>query len=96
MSMVNLSADGELAIQGDLNTESVMALWPSYQNELSKVSALTVNLGALEKFDTAGLAWLLQLKGECKKQGITFGLKNTPSGVESLARISGIEEILTQ
>jgi phospholipid transport system transporter-binding protein len=95
MPSINLSADGELAIHGDLNTQSVMALWPSYQDELSKVSALTINLSALEKFDTAGLAWLLQLKGECKKQGITFGLKNIPSGVQSLARISDVEEILT-
>jgi phospholipid transport system transporter-binding protein len=95
MSGVQLTSDGTLTISGSLNTDSVMRLWPEYQQDLNKVNQLTVDLSAIDHFDTAGLAWLLQLRGECEKQNIAFSLINTPENIISLADISQVKALLS-
>ena len=95
MGKISLSENGQVTIQGDLNADTVMTLWPDYKSELVKLKQLKIRLNSIEKFDTAGLAWLLQLKGECQKLGISFSLINTPSNIESLAKISNVEELLS-
>jgi ABC-type transporter Mla MlaB component len=94
MSTIDLTPDGKLTIVGSLNTDSVMGLWPDYQNELAKLSELEINLGSVEHFDTAGLAWLIQLSGECEQQNIPFSLINTPAQIVSLANLSQVKTLL--
>lgn len=95
MSSAHLTPDGKLMITGSLNTESVMRLWPDYRQALHKLSALDVDLGSVESFDTAGLAWLLQLRGECEQQSIPFTMTNTPAKIISLANLSQVDSLLS-
>jgi anti-anti-sigma factor len=95
MPSIHLTPEGTLSIQGSLNTESVMRLWPNYQEEIKKLTQLNIDLGSIEHFDTAGLAWLLQLSGECELQKIPFSLVNTPEEIISLANISQVNTLLS-
>jgi ABC-type transporter Mla MlaB component len=95
MSNINLTSDGKLTITGNLNTDSVMELWPNYPSVLKNLKELNIDLGSVENFDTAGLAWLLELRGECEQQHIPFSLINTPDRIKSLANLSQVSSLLS-
>ncbi|MGQ8365270.1 STAS domain-containing protein [Glaciecola sp. 1036] len=58
------------------------------------VQHLDISLAKVDRADTAGLAWLLNLKRDAKANGIDVLLHDMPSKLVDLARLSGVETLL--
>jgi phospholipid transport system transporter-binding protein len=56
--------------------------------------ALEVALGGVTAADSAGLAVLLDWQGAARRAGRTLSYTELPQGLEALARISEVEELL--
>ena len=99
MTQVNVSqpAPGEFLLSGELNRDTVNASWPNSIGDLRqspKGKAPLIDLAGISHADTAGLAWLLNLLRNAKKQNISFTLKNVPETILNLAKISDVDGFL--
>lgn len=95
---VNDRGDGTIAFTGNLNRKTVIDAWPNYQQVLDdlkhKSVDVSLDLGAIEHVDTAGLAWLLDVFAERQKIDQNIAIINTPVSLLKLAKISNVESIL--
>jgi phospholipid transport system transporter-binding protein len=95
---VNDQGDGVIALIGNLNRKTVVSVWPNYQQVLDELKqkniAVTLDLGAVDHVDTAGLAWLLNVFAERQKIDQKIAMQNTPMSLLKLAKISNVESIL--
>lgn len=57
--------------------------------------AEVVDAAALQTFDTAAIALLLEAHRRAKARGAAFRVKNAPPRLRQLARIYGVEELLS-
>ena len=100
MSNVNVTAtkNGVFLLSGELNRDTVTYFWPNCSQELLAAShnsdALVLDLADVKDSDTAGLAWLLNLMRDSKKQNISFTVKNLPDTISKLAKISDVDGFL--
>jgi phospholipid transport system transporter-binding protein len=52
-------------------------------------------MSGISHADTAGLAWLINLLKQSRHQNIRFVLKNVPTSLINLAKISDVEGFLS-
>jgi|GEM_PF-154989 len=95
------SKDGQqrLDISGDLDQFSLQkdywsGLNASEQKALVKQQRLDVCLAKVERADTAGLAWLINLVANLKGEGIDTFIHNAPPKLMSLAELSNAQSLL--
>lgn len=78
-------------------------LWASLQASLraeaaqvgnAAGTALQLNAGALQQFDSAALTLLLGAARLCKQQGLALEIHNAPAKLQELARVYGVAELL--
>lgn len=95
---VTKQADGRFKITGNLNRKTVMDCWPDQSlavNELKKqVLSLQIDMQGVLNVDTAGLAWLMHLAKECQDAQVDISLKEVPTGLINLAKLSNVEGLL--
>lgn len=86
----------DISISGDLNqTVITNNFWQSEQaQEIKGVKQINVNLSNIEHADTAGLAWLLNLKRDVGLAGKECQMVNVPSKIVELAKLSGADTLL--
>lgn len=53
-----------------------------------------IDLGALQHFDSAAVATLLAWQRAAAKQGKTLHVTQPPSGLDSLAKLYGVDQLL--
>lgn len=95
----NADRTGELVISGVLDQESLQidyfdSLTKSEQTKIVNISQMQVDLKAVKRVDTAGLAWLINLSralGTCHIQVI---FKNVPEKLLNLAELSSARTVL--
>lgn len=88
-------ADDVLSLQGHLTMASVPALQKqlaSAKKHFGKV--VTVDLKNTDHNDTAGLAWLINLKAELMGDKIQVIVENVPESLKKLSRLSDADKIL--
>jgi phospholipid transport system transporter-binding protein len=88
---------GRFLLTGELNRNTVNRSWPKSISDLlasAKRQTPVIDLAGISHADTAGLAWLLNLLRDAKKQNITFKLKNVPETIINLAKISDVNGFL--
>lgn len=91
----NFTVDnGNIALCGMVDRFTVGALLKGI--DLGKIDAeqLVVDFSAVERVDTAGLAWLLKMLGQARTNGQCIALKALPEQLLNLARTSGVEQLL--
>lgn len=93
--------EGRFTLKGKLNRNTVPNFWPNGLAELkrsntnSKKYDAVLDMSGISHADTAGLAWLINLLKQSRHQNIRFVLKNVPTSLINLAKISDVEGFLS-
>lgn len=88
-----LSISGELD-QLVLTQDYWLGLSPSDKQNLINVKHLLVNLAGVDRADTAGLAWLINLIKDAKSHQVKVSFQSVPAKLLNLADLSGAKEML--
>ena len=94
------SPKGYFQLQGELNrntiakSDALSIIVKSSQNATSG-QITTLDMGGVKHADTAGLAWLMNLLKDSRKQNVKFELKNIPESLIKLAKISDVDSFLS-
>lgn len=92
---VNFS-DNVLFLKGHLTMGSVPCLSKkiaSFSDRFAK--EVIIDLAQTDGNDTAGLAWLVNMKADLRKKGISLVLENVPQSLRKLSRLSDADKILS-
>lgn len=81
-------------ITGELNRDSVPALWQELQQWQPESSDIDVNLGNINRVDSAGMVMLIHLIEHAKKQNCHIMLSFVPKELKTLFQLSNVEEYL--
>lgn len=87
--------DGVITPAGNLTIESVpaidkqlRALWSQFDKQV------VIDLSKAANNDTAGLAWLINLKASLNQQDISFTLQHVPDSLKKLSKLSDADTLL--
>ncbi|MFC3649779.1 STAS domain-containing protein [Planctobacterium marinum] len=87
--------EGCLKPEGSLTIESVPCADKQIVPLLSQFNEVVkLDLAAAENNDTAGLAWLINLKANLKKSGKSLQLLNVPNALKKLSKLSDADKLL--
>ncbi len=91
---VQSGRDGRLEIHGELSFASVPGLWRDCQAQCTSGTAIDVDLGQVQRSDSAGLALLIEWLREVQRHGGSLRFFNIPAQMLEMARVSGLDQIL--
>jgi phospholipid transport system transporter-binding protein len=91
---VQQGRDGRLEIHGELSFSSVPALWNECRAQYTSGDAVDVDLGQIQRSDSAGLALLTEWLREAQRKGVSLRFFNIPDQMLDMARASGLDQIL--
>lgn len=91
---VRKGPDGRLEIHGELSFSSVPALWNDCRAQCASGDAIDVDLGQIQRSDSAGLALLTEWLREAQRRGVNLRFFNIPVQMLDMARASGLDQIL--
>jgi len=86
---------GQYRLQGSLNLNSVVRLLT--QSEMmfhANTPAIGIDMGPVQRVESAGLALLVEWRRRAEKAGKTLNYQNIPDQLIAIARLSGVAEIL--
>ena len=89
------SADGRLQLTGELNFKTVPPLAVNSKNLFDNNNHLNVDLDGVSRADSAGVALLIEWQRRAKKQNKSISFQNIPSQMLSIAKLSGVDELLS-
>jgi phospholipid transport system transporter-binding protein len=91
---VTLAEDGRLRVQGDLVFATVAGVLREGERLFAGRKALTIDLAAVEKCDSAALALLLEWLQRGRAQGVEIQFEHLPSALRGIAQLSNVEALL--
>jgi phospholipid transport system transporter-binding protein len=91
---IETGSNGRVEIHGELNFASVALLWNASRQCLCEDGALDIDLGHVERSDSAGLAFLVECLRHARQSGKTIRFFNIPAQMLAIARVSGLDEVL--
>lgn len=88
-----------LVVKGDLDQLTLKNdYWVSTNDgakkQLAESSSLVVCLDDVERADSAGLAWLINLKRDLKQRNVSVSIHNSPKKLIELAKLSNADSFL--
>ena len=89
------TADNRLRVSGELNFKNVPALVSMSQDYFKNVNDLEVDLADVNRADSAGVALLIDWQRQAQKQKKSISFFNIPSQMLAIARLSGVDELLS-
>jgi phospholipid transport system transporter-binding protein len=89
------NADGSWLLQGELGFMSVPSVLQHAGVDMLGKEQITVDLKGVNRADSAGLALLVEWLRESEIAGNTIKFVNVPAQLLSIARVCGLEEILS-
>lgn len=92
---LDIDDDGTRRLAGVLDFESVPALYRRTREVLARGEAVTLDLSAVESANGAGVALLLEWRRQAHRNGGRLVLSGLPEPVLRVARLSGVEALLT-
>lgn len=86
---------GRAALSGEVGFGTVATLWKSTSRliDSAEASAIEVDLGRVERADSAGLALLVGWLAAAKQKGVALRYVNVPERIRGLAAISEVEPL---
>lgn len=84
---------GQFSLSGELTRHTVMILEDKLAG-LWRHPAPTLDLAGLSATDTSGLAWLVNLSAQARRQKVELKLVALPTSLLKLAKISDVEGLL--
>jgi phospholipid transport system transporter-binding protein len=90
---IELIEDGRLRVSGELSFKTVPALISSSQVFFKKNN--DIDLADVSRADSAGVALLIEWRRQAQKQNKSVCFSNIPSQMLAIARLSGVNELLS-
>ena len=89
----------KLEVNGDLDQLSLkkdywMSVDSNEKKQLKDAGSLIVCLDNVERADSAGLAWLINLKRDLKQHNVSVSIHNSPKKLIELAKLSNADGFL--
>lgn len=81
-----------LLLSGELDRDTLLSLWQQRETLIKDVQ--TINVAALERVDTAGLALLVHLREIARAQGITPCFSGISDKLQSLITLYNLQQII--
>lgn len=96
MSSVRLEPgeDGRFLLSGMLSFGTVPDLWQRSRALFDGRPQVRIDLGGVERSDSAGLALLVEWMREAARRGAELRFVNMPAQMLAIARVSGLDHIL--
>lgn len=88
-------ADGIVHLGGTLDFDTVPLLYRQTERLLGDRVALTVDVSSVERVNSAGVALLLEWLAEARRRGCELSFRGLPESILAVARLSGVEHLLT-
>lgn len=88
------AGDGRVAISGDLTFETVSTLRERGVELLGREGDVTLDLNAVTRADSAGLALMIEWLKQAKRRDATLQVVNMPEQMLAIARMSKLDEVL--
>jgi phospholipid transport system transporter-binding protein len=89
------NGDGTWLLEGELGVTSAPVLLAHAVAALDGRGDIEVDLKGVTRADSAGLALLVELMRESSRKGSRIAFTHVPSQLLSIARVCGLEEILS-
>jgi len=89
------NGDGSWLLQGELGFASVPSVLQHAGVNMLGKQQITVDLKGVTRADSAGLALLVEWLRESELDGNSIKFVNVPAQLLSIARVCGLEEILS-
>lgn len=86
---------GRWLLQGDLGFDTVTAVLQHSGVKMLQHTQLQVDLNGVTRADSAGLALLVEWLRESERAGNDIAFINVPGQLLSIARVCGLDEILS-
>lgn len=83
-----------IMIRGELNFQTVVALWKNSLPILALHPSIDINLSEVTNSNSAGLALLIEWLKYAKTQNKKIIFSDMPSQLQSLASVAGLSSIL--
>jgi phospholipid transport system transporter-binding protein len=87
-------APGALAVSGALTFATAASALEAGRAAIERGNPSTLDLSGVSQADSAGLATVLALLAHARQNGRTMKVANVPTGLEALARVSGVDTLL--
>ncbi|TRW50435.1 STAS domain-containing protein [Aliidiomarina halalkaliphila] len=96
MSALQLTREDTLVrVAGDLDRDQVGAAWSNRSHWMGQENELVMDLSEVEKVDSAGLAFLIQIQAELAQQQRALSLHNVNTQLRQFAAVSGVTDLLS-
>ncbi len=94
--MVKMKATevGNYLLTGELVFDTVTSCLHKSLTIFDSLPKVCFDLAGISRADSAGLALIIEWLREAKKRRVELTLVNVPEQLKTLARVSGVEEIL--
>ena len=93
-SRFNMQSEGHWSLSGTLDFATVPGLLPYVAALAQGRGTAELDLGDVTRADSAGLALLIECKRIAARAGRELRLVNLPVQLDSIARVSGLAQIL--
>lgn len=99
MSLFQLNAEGTVSVHGNLDRDTLAKdfwamLSASEKSTLTSNGSCLMDLGNVERVDSAGLAWLINAIRHARAQNVSISLADMPEKLQQLAKISDVDTLL--
>lgn len=95
---VEKTATGTYRLAGELSFTTVPQVWSRamalIREDATASDAFRIDLADVERADSAGVALLLEWLREARRRGKRLQLDNMPAQMQSIARVSGLDDLL--
>jgi phospholipid transport system transporter-binding protein len=86
----------EFQLSGDLDRDSVPAIWRTLQTWKTTESRVQVNLNTVERIDSSGMVMLIHLIEHAKNQNCHIMLSFVPEQLRTLFQLSNIQPMMAE
>lgn len=95
MTKINIvTSDDTVFIEGALVRAALSKVFLDKASTFLNKTHIIVDLSKVDKVDTAGLAWLLFLIEQARKNSFSLQFSHLPSELLNLAKLSGVDLFL--
>ena len=88
--------DGIIVLRGMIDRNTVPDLLKGIRLDKLNFEQLKLDLSAVDKVDTAGLAWILKVKAHAERAGLALILQQVPPQLTRLAQLGGVDTLLSE
>ena len=85
---------GRFRISGVLDASTAREVLEQSESRFAQSKEIDVDLGGVGESDSAGLALLIEWLRTARQGGRAIRFANVPAGIEALARISEVEDLI--